>query len=116
MGLGTQVFLVLLGCCMRFIPARFVNMPHKEYWARPENFFTACRLLMHDFLWLGNLLAMWMILLNYSMAQANRVMPPQLDTSAFLFAMATFAVMLILWFITLWRRFRMPAAESRKRR
>lgn len=116
MGLGTQVFLFLAFGLQRFIPARFINMPHKEYWQKPENFPTACHFLSRYALWLGSMMVVWMILLNYQIAEANRAMPPKLDTAGFAMAMATFLVMMIMWFVGLWRQFRVPVSEKKKSR
>ncbi|MDB6075187.1 MAG: serine/threonine protein kinase [Verrucomicrobiaceae bacterium] len=115
MGLGMQALLILLFSIMRFIPARFVNMPHKDYWQKPENFRTACTYLARYALWLGSLMLLWMILLNYQVAEANRALLPHLDPSGFVVAMGTFAAMLVLWVICVWRQFRVPTEATKAR-
>ena len=116
MGVGSQLFIILVFGLIRFIPARFVNMPNKEYWQKPENFPLACNVLTRHGLWLSCMLMLWMILLNYQVAEANRAMPPHLDTSGFVVAMATFAVLLIVWFVSIWRQFRVPVTAKKKSR
>lgn len=108
LGLGSQVFVALVCYLSRFLPRKMLNVPHPDYWRAPENFPTAAANVFRHSLWLGSLLSLWMILLNYQVAQANRALPPRFDTSSFLVAMATFGVMLIGWFISLWRMFRVP--------
>ena len=116
LGLGTQVFVSLACYFQRFMPARFMNVPHKDYWRSSENYPTACANIFRHSLWLGNLMVLWMILLNYQVAQANKLMPPKLDTSSFIVAMSTFAVMLLVWLVSLWRLFRVPPTPKKSRR
>ncbi len=115
MGLGCQVFVSLVCYVARYLPRKMLNVPHPDYWRAPENFPTACANVFRHSLWLGSVLALWMILINYEVAQANRALPPRLDTSAFLVAMVTFGVMLMVWVISMWRTFRVPDAATKKK-
>ena len=112
-GLGVQVFVAALCYATRYLPARFVNLPHKEYWQRPENFPMACHLTFRFSLWLGCMLLLWMGLINYQIVQANKLMPPRLDTTSLMTALGTCLIMMIVWFICMWREFRVPVAARK---
>ena len=49
---GLGVFLLVLAvaalCMVRWVPVRFLNVPHKEYWAAPERAETARQMLLWD--------------------------------------------------------------------
>lgn len=114
MGLGTQAFFGLLVFFTRFVPARFLNLPNKEYWQKPEHYPQARAYMTRYLLWLGSLMMIWMILLNYHVAECNRTLLPRFNTDGFVVAMGTFMVMLLVWFICIWREFRVPVNAKGK--
>ena len=108
LGVGSIVFVSGLIYLLRFLPPRFLNLPNREHWHKPENYPVACARLFRLSLWLCVMMLMWMALLNYQIVIANRLKPPTLDNNAMFLALATFAVMLGAWMITTWREFRLP--------
>ena len=108
LGLGVQVFIALMCWLARYLAPARVNIPHKQYWHQPEHFPRACAMIFRHSLWLGSLIVVWLILLNYQVRQANLAVPAHLSPGGFVFAMGTFLVVLLWWIIALLHLFRVP--------
>lgn len=53
MGIGMVAIFVLPGLLADKLPTDMLNLPHKDYWTRPENWPTARRMLNEDLAWFG---------------------------------------------------------------
>ena len=85
-----------------------VNLPNREHWLAPERreatfAFLAGHACGFGVLTLGLLAGVHWLLLD-----ANRASPPHLATAPFVALLATFFVLLAVWMVTLFRRFRTP--------
>ena len=53
MGLGVALLFLVPVWLVDKLPTSMVNLPHKEYWTRAENWPVARRMLAEDLAWLG---------------------------------------------------------------
>lgn len=69
-GLGTFLTMWLLPKLVEAVPASLINLPHKEYWLKQENFPRAQRQLAEDIAWIG---AATMALVGYGMWEVGYI-------------------------------------------
>lgn len=69
-GVVMLLAFLLPGVLMQRLPKSLLNLPHKEYWTRPENWPTARRMLSEDLGWMG---AALMVYMAYAMWQVGAV-------------------------------------------
>lgn len=104
-GMGIPLFLVVLMFCIRFLPPRFLNVPHADYWRAPENHARACDYLFTSSLWFGTALLVWANLFWRTLVAAALKNPPHLDGNGMGWLMAGFGTVTVIWVIALLRRF-----------
>lgn len=70
--LGLSLFLLMwfLPRLIGRMPQYLVNMPHKEYWLRPENLPRAQRMLADDLSWIG---AATLAFVGYAMYEVGKI-------------------------------------------
>jgi hypothetical protein len=103
--LGTPLVVVALCYAIRFLPSRFLNVPHEAYWRAPENYPRACAIVFRGSLWIGALMALWAAALHALIVAANRQMPPALDNRGIALLTAVFVAGLGGCLFSLFRRF-----------
>ncbi len=110
--IGTNMFLFFLiyitsRLTFRF-PAKWINLPNKEYWLRTENkAHTAAMFssLMWEF---GIALFLFLFAVQLLTIQANLSQPVRLDEKLFLSALILFILYTFYWCIKLFKAFRLP--------
>jgi hypothetical protein len=107
-GVGFSLLLPGMFFVIRFIPAQFINIPHRNYWLAPERRAeTYSYLLRHSF-WLACLSIGFVIGLHYLTMEANRQSPVQLPMHLMWLVTGGFLAGTAIWIIPLVRRFRRP--------
>ncbi len=89
-------------------PPQWINIPHKEYWLKPEN-RERMRDAVSKLMWrFGTALFLFLFILGLLSLEANLSDPVRLDEKPLFWALGIFGVYLILWCISLARAFRIP--------
>ncbi len=99
-----------LASLIRVLPARFVNLPNRDYWLAPERRATTSAMLRARFAWLGCLFVAFFGGLHVLTVEANRLTPPRLPMGGLLLVVMAFLMGLMLWIVFLLMRF----AETRE--
>lgn len=103
--LGVPALLIGLTYAIRFLPARFLNVPHAGYWRDPRHFGEACAILFRASLGFVSVLVFWQVLLTQRLVAANRLSPPRLDSGQVVLLTVLLLVFTLGWGIALLRRF-----------
>ena len=114
-GLQTALFLTLFFSprLAVIIPARFVNLPHKEFWLAPENrarFQAKFTAFMHRF---GTILFVFLFVAGLLSIQANLSNPVRLQERPLFVCLALFLAYTLAWVIVFFRGFRLPDPSQR---
>lgn len=97
----------MVGVLPRAFP-RAVNLPNREHWLAPERRAATFAFLAGHACGFGVLTLGLLAGVHWLLLDANRASPPHLATAPFVALLATFFVLLALWMIALFRRFRTP--------
>jgi hypothetical protein len=113
----TLAFVVLLPLLMSlvadavaYLPAKFVNIPHRQYWLAPERRAQAVGMLRVRMQVFAVLLAAFLCYVHWLVVRANASLPPMLDSERFVAGLGVFMFALVVWIVALRRRFRPPAS------
>jgi len=110
-GMGIFLLVVIVGItgATRWLPATFVNIPHRDYWLAPERRAATCALLFRFGLWLGSLSLLFLTGVQWLVVQANLPESHQrLDPAHLAGIDGPFLLGTILWIILLKRSFAKP--------
>ena len=111
--LGVPALLVGLTYAIHFFPARFLNVPHADYWRDPRHFGEACAILFRASLGFGSALVVWQVLLTQRLVAANRLASPRLEGGQVILLTVPLLVFSLVWVVALLRRFqKIDPAES----
>ncbi len=109
---GAAVLLLGIAVAMRYIPMRFMNIPHTEYWADPEREDETRERLYCDMLWFG---CATLILLNavvYLTFRAN-LRPDRSMGHWPWVVMAAYLAWTVGWAVRMiWRFYRIPREDA----
>lgn len=94
---------------LRTAAARWVNLPAKDYWLRPENRAQAEKLLRDELTAFGAALFLFMLIANGLTVVANRLPAARLSPPVFLGAFGAFILYTAVWSLRLFRVFRRPS-------
>ena len=110
-------FVVLLPLFFNFaasavarLPVTMINIPNRGYWLAPERRGLAVDRLRRQMQIFSAMLVVFLCFVHWEVVQANRSMPATLDNRSFMLGMGLFMAALIVWIVSLRRRFRVPAA------
>jgi hypothetical protein len=111
--LGMALFLPIFTVGMlggaKWIPARFINIPHRAYWLAPERRGATARVLLHYGLWLACLTVLLLTGTHELIVQANTSGDSyRLNGGGMSLVLGGFLAGLVIWSILLKRRFRLP--------
>lgn len=113
---GLYVFMFLMfyfsGAWILKIPARYVNLPNKDYWFRPENEAAARDKISRAMMEMGILQFLFFGSIGYMTMQANLHPPVRLDGSAMKTLLILFFGCILLWTVRLILAFRKPSSEN----
>lgn len=110
LGMHTLLFLLLSFSprLMFIFPARWVNLPNKQFWLAPENRDRAVgklSALMDSF---GAALFLYLLVIQLLTIQANLSVPVRLNERVFLAFLVLFLGYTGVWCVAFFRSFRLP--------
>jgi uncharacterized membrane protein len=99
LSVGLPLVFAVLALVIRLVPARFITLPHREYWLSPERQSQTCTYISHQLLWLACLEVVFFAGIQFLTVEANRMAPVQLPMERFLPIVGGFLVAVALWII-----------------
>jgi uncharacterized membrane protein len=105
LGVGLPLFFVILSLLTGIIPARFVNLPHREYWLSPERRAQTCAYISRQMIWMGCLMLLFLAGIHCLTIQANHVTPPHLPMGLFVALTGCLLAGVAAWSIVFIRHF-----------
>ncbi len=109
-GMNAFLFLVLYftpRLVFKF-PARWINLPNKDYWLRPENKARTTDMFSSFMYEFGAAFFLFFFVAQLLTIRANLSQPVRLDERLFLFALVLFLLYTVYWCIKLFKAFRLP--------
>ena len=94
---GLPLLLVCAHGAVRFLPPRFINLPHREYWLAPERRAATFAFLQAQSTYLAALLAVFLCFVHWLVVRANAVQPPRLSGPLFVAGLILFLLALVVW-------------------
>ncbi len=112
-GLVFPLFVVAICSLLRFLPARFVNLPNRDYWLEPERRSATNAAVATHAWWLACLEIVFVGGMHFLLVQANRVQPPHVSNGGIAAVAGIFLIGVAFWIVALYRRFRtMPGPDA----
>jgi uncharacterized membrane protein len=111
-GLGFPLFVPAIVYASRFLPARFYNLPHREYWLAPARRTQTMAYLFRHSLWFASMALCFVIGINYSIIHANSLAQAHLSTLPILPLAGCFLADTAFWGASLIRHFSRVALHS----
>jgi uncharacterized membrane protein len=105
LGMGIPAFVIGIMYSIRFAPPKFLNVPNPTYWREPQNFRKACDCLFTSSLWFGSAFLVWQAFFSHTIAKANQLSPPHLDSGKVFLLTLPLLVFTFGWVIALLLRF-----------
>src|SRR5262249_1306946 len=105
---GLPLLLVCAHGAVRFLPPRYINLPHREYWLAPERLSETLAFLQAQSTYLAALLAVFLCFVHWLVVQAHTVQPPCLPGPLFVTGLVLFLLALIVWIGASLVHFRRP--------
>lgn len=109
LALGTGLPAVMVGTCfmVRYLPARMINIPRREYWLAPERRALTSTYLFRHSIWLGCLSVSFVLCIHLLILQANTggLAQPNLSSPAILALAGGYVVGLACWIVSMLRHF-----------
>lgn len=102
----SAVFVFGLPKIIAAMPARWINLPNKEYWLAPEQRPATMEFLSVWLAWFGCAVYAVIIAAFHYAVLVNLSAPQGINPARLSFALACFGVFAIFWTIRLWVRFR----------
>jgi len=93
----TAFFPLLVGLAMRSAPARFINLPHRDYWLAPERRDATFAWLRGHMSWLCILLLLFVSVIHWTVVVANRRTPPWLDPRGAVGIVVVLMAAMLVW-------------------
>jgi hypothetical protein len=104
---GLPLLIAFISSITNSLPARFINLPNREYWLATERQANTVAYLRKHGARFGAILAIFLCFVHWLVVQANAHNPPLFPESLFFVGIAAFLVGLITWlggFIVHFRR------------
>ncbi len=105
LGVGLPLFFTVLSLMTGLVPARFVNLPHREYWLSPERRAQTRAYISRQMIWMSCLMVLFLAGIHYLTILANRATPPHLPMGLFLALTGGFLSGVVVWSIVFIRHF-----------
>jgi uncharacterized membrane protein len=93
---------------IRRTPARWINLPNREYWLREENRSKMTSLLSEMLYQFGTLTFIFMFVVGLLSLQANLSNPVRLQENLFWWPLGMYLACAVIWMLRLIRIFRIP--------
>jgi uncharacterized membrane protein len=105
LGVGMPLLFVALSLLTGLIPARFVNIPHREYWLSPERRAQTRAYISRQMIWMSCLMVLFLAGIHGLTIQSNHVTPPHLAMNLFWTLVVGFLAGVASWSIIFIRHF-----------
>ena len=105
MGLGLSWLLACIGLLCRFIPARFVNIPNRDYWFSPERKQESCLYFSRYMIWMCCLTISFFAGMHYTVVKANQSSPVKMPNEIFWPLLIGYLIVTGIWSIAVIMRF-----------
>jgi serine/threonine-protein kinase len=105
LGMGLPLISVIIALVIRLTPARFINLPNRDYWLSPERQSQTCIYISRQLIWLACLEVVFFAGIQFLIVEANQMAPAQLPMEMFLSLIGGFLVAVALWIIVFIRHF-----------
>jgi uncharacterized membrane protein len=114
-GVNTLLFVSLFysAYLTRKLPARWLNIPNKDYWLREENLSRMEALLSGQLLLFGTVTFAFLFILGVLSLEANLADPVRFREELFWWPFGLFMAYMVYWTIKATLAFRIPAGEER---
>lgn len=90
---------------MFIVPARWVNLPNKEHWLKPEMRHLVKQKMDYYMSSLGVAIFAFFLFVNVLVIRANRLDPPRLSEPLMIGALAVLGVYMVFWTVSFMRAF-----------
>lgn len=104
---GLPLLIAFLSSITSLLPARFINLPNREYWLAPIRQADTLAYLRNQGTGFGVILILFLCFVHWLVVIANAHNPPLFPESLFFVGMAVFLISLVIWlggFIVHFRR------------
>jgi uncharacterized membrane protein len=105
LGVVMPVFFMVSALLTGWIPARFVNLPHREHWLAPERKTQTVAYISRQMIWMGCLAILFLAGIYYLTILANCLTPAQLPMNLLLPLLGGFLAGVLIWSIRFIRHF-----------
>jgi len=105
LGVGLPLFFIVLSFLIGWVPERFVNLPHREYWLSPERRAQTRAYVSRQMIWMACLTVPFLAGIHGLTILANRTTPPHLPMGWFLALTGGFLSGVVGWSIVFTRHF-----------
>lgn len=107
-GLAFPLFVPAIIYASRFLPDRFYNLPHGDYWLAPARRNETMAYLFRHSLWFSSMALCFVIGINASIIHANSLAQARLSTLLALALAGCFLAGTAVWVVSLIRHFNHP--------
>jgi len=90
--LGVPLLIAITGAIASHLPARLVNVPHRDYWLAEERRATTVATLATMSTSFASALLVFLCFVHWLVLRANAGQPPRFDSSLFLVGLVAFMV------------------------
>jgi hypothetical protein len=104
-GLGFPLFVPALLYASRFLPDRFYNLPHRDYWLAPARRTETMAYLLRHSLWFSSMALCFVIGIHFTIIQANNLAQVHLSTPLVLALAGCFLAGTAVWGASMLRHF-----------
>jgi uncharacterized membrane protein len=107
---GVALPLVVVGAVgvlPRFVPGG-TNVPNRDYWFAGDRREASLDFMLAHACWLGVLMETMIAAVHWRVLAANAATPVALATAPFVALLVAFFILLAVWIVVLYRRFRLP--------
>ena len=102
------LLLNLVAAAVARLPEKLVNIPNRQYWLAPERRAQAVEMLRGRMQLFAAMLVAFLCYVHWLVVRANAQLPPSLDNKQFVTGLAVFLFALVVWIVSLRRKFRPP--------
>lgn len=96
----------------KHVPVRYISFPNKSYWLSPERKAESIYLMTQWVVFFGVVTNLLLIAVFHMVYLANHNNPARMNEQGFVGLLGIYFVVLILWLILLYRRFKKPPAGA----
>jgi serine/threonine protein kinase len=95
---------ILISWLTQHLPARFINIPRRDFWLTPERRPETAAFLRQRMFWLSVLMTLFFAGLHLLTVHANRLTPARLSLDGLLPLIIVFLLAMIIWIVSLLMR------------